>query len=174
VFVDAREQTKNLLPRRVSERLETVDLSMLHALSDEKEPGKANEHGEILAEWQKRRLVGIFYVSDYAGPALILRVGELKRSWFDGRLAAKFLVYDTESSRSLCGYPLAVQNDTKDAPIRSRLQAETRIRLERELSDALVAAARKVLASDLPALRFPESTTGARLPDASTGVVAPR
>jgi hypothetical protein len=161
VLVDAREQTKNLIPRRISERLETVDRPALRAICDSKERnlGDSDEYGPIFEAWQRRRFVGVFYVTDFAGPALILRVGELKRSWFAGHLTAKFVVYDAENSRFLCGYSLTVQNETKDAPIRARLQAETRVRLERELGDALLAAARAALSSDAAPFDFPDVAT---------------
>ncbi|MGC4069532.1 MAG: hypothetical protein QM784_33730 [Polyangiaceae bacterium] len=161
VFVDAREQTKNLIPRRISERLETVDVSTLRATGDSKEgtAGESEDYGGIFMAWQKRHFAGVFYVTDFAGPALVLRVGELKRSWFAGHLTARFVVHDTLTSRSVCGYSLSVQNETKDAPIRARLQAETRVRLERELGDAMLAAARTALTSDTASIRFPDVGT---------------
>jgi hypothetical protein len=154
-FVDAREQTKSLMPRRIAERLESAGLSVVQGQHDDLEGSDSEDLDALqltLSEWEKRRYVGLFYVTDYAGPALIVRLGELKRSWYPGRLAATFIVYDTQERSPICGYDLRVQNETKEAPIRARLQAETRIRLERELANALRDSARAELARDADSL----------------------
>jgi hypothetical protein len=147
-YVDAREQTKHLIPRRVAERLESEDLSELRHAADQLEGRTPEELAalELAVEaWRKRRVLGVFYVSDYSGPALVLRVGELKRSWVAGHFGARFALYDTVEQRLLCAYTLHVQNDTKDAPIRSRLQSETRIKLERALAARLLELAQAEL-----------------------------
>jgi hypothetical protein len=159
-FVDARTTTKNLLPRRVSERLESGNVAELLGETDAIETKSVDELRILaakLATWEQRRYVGVFFVTDYQGPALIVRVGERTRSWFSGRLAANFALIDTVERRPVCGYVLQVENDVSDAPIRSRLQAETRAKLERELGRSLAGAASLLLARDLPGLKLPET-----------------
>lgn len=155
--VDARTTTRSLIPRRVTERLESEEIAMLREASDATElgPGEAAPaFAARLRELSSQSYVGVFYVTDYLGPALILRVGELRRSWYAGTLAVRFVLYDTSAQKPVCGQLIRVQNDVKVAPIRSRLQSETRGRLERELADAAVAEALGWLRRDLPQVSF--------------------
>lgn len=154
-YVDARTQSKHLIPRRIAERLESEDMSeLLHAaeLLEGRSPEELSVLEAAVGAWAKRRYLGVFYITDYAGPALILRVGELKRSWVAGHFTAKFALLDTQEQRLLCGYRLHVQNETKDSPIRSRLQSDTRIKLERELAVRLLESAEGQLKRGTPRL----------------------
>jgi hypothetical protein len=167
--VDARAYTKNLIPRRVSERLESGESSLLATLA---EPSLASASGELhrdapvsatsltlddLDRIQRQRFLGVFYITDYQGAALILRVGKIRREWLAGSLSAKFVLFDSEQQRVICATDLRVTNDVKSAPIRSRLQAETRSRLERELGDALRLEAERAMARSAPELVWPDS-----------------
>lgn len=164
-FVDARAQTRSLIPRRIAERLESPEIAQVREASDALE-SRSSEPLEPLSaavrELQKRRWVGVFYVTDYSGPALILRVGELRRSWYAGSLAATFALFDTEAQKPVCGHLIRVQNDVKEAPIRSRLQSETRGKLERDLADAALAAAGEHVRNSWPQMtlsrRFTEGS----------------
>jgi len=158
VNVDARLQTRNLIARRVSERLESGEAALLQSVFDSNRPGDTMSVGrrdvptaavtltaDDLGRIQKQHHLGVFYVTEYQGPALILRLGKIRREWFEGHLRARFVLYDTEPQRVICGAELFVKNDAKSAPIRSRLQFETRGRLEHQLGDALRLAAERAL-----------------------------
>jgi hypothetical protein len=167
--VDARTQTKNLISRRISERLESAESALLATLLDanpnDLSPGTRRSvptaalslTSEDLGRIQKQRYLGVFYITDYQGPALILRVGKIRREWFEGHLRAKFVLFDAEHQRMICSVDLYVTNDAKSAPIRSRLQSETRGRLERELGDALRVEAERSLGRIAQQLHWPDS-----------------
>ncbi len=167
--VDVRTQTKNLISRRVSERLESGELALLATLFDtipnDHSPGTRRDvpaaavslTSEDLGRIQKQRYLGVFYITDYQGPALILRVGKIRREWFEGHVRAKFVLFDAEQKTAICSANLHVANDAKSAPIRSRLQSETRGRLERELGDALRVEAERSLGRNALQLEWPDS-----------------
>lgn len=167
--VDVRTQTKNLISRRVSERLESGELALLatlldttpsdHSLGPRRDVPTAamSLTSEDLGRIQKQRYLGVFYITDYQGPALILRVGKIRREWFEGHVRAKFVLFDAEQKTVICGVDLHVTNDAKAAPIRSRLQSETRGRLERELGDALRVEAERSLGRIAQQLQWPDS-----------------
>lgn len=167
VSVDARTQTKNLIPRRVSERLESGELTLLGSLleTDENAPAARRDVPasassltlKDLRQIERQRYLGVFYVTDYHGPALILRVGKIRREWYAGSLVAKFILFDSERQLAVCGADLHVTNDTESAPIRSRLQSETRSRLERELGDALRVAAQQATRGLRVRLTWPDT-----------------
>jgi hypothetical protein len=160
IYVDARTSTKSLLPRRVSERLEFGGVAELMTEAEEldnKSDAEILRFSQKLKAIESHQRIGVFFVTEYQGPALIIRVGALKRSWVAGHLSARFAVINTTTRTVLCGYPLTVGNDTRDAPIRSRLQAETRVRLERELGRALRDSAVTQLRRDVPKLPIPDT-----------------
>jgi hypothetical protein len=168
--VDVRTRTKNLIPRRVTERLESGEVALLATLRDDQPsniggalppdvPASASSlTAEDLEQMARQRYLGVFYVTDYQGPALILRVGEIHREWFAGSLGATFVLFDTEQQLPICAAALRVRNDVKSAPIRVRLQAETRNRLERDLGDALRVEAERVTEGLAGLLEWPESS----------------
>jgi hypothetical protein len=169
--VDSRTHTKNLIPRRVTERLESGEMGLLATL-DESSLGatSAEVHRDAplsatsltlddLKRIERQRFIGVFYITDYQGAALILRVGKIRREWLSGSLSARFVLIDSEQQRVICAADLRVTNDVKTAPIRSRLQAETRSRLERELGDTLRLEAERAIERCAPELVWPDSRT---------------
>lgn len=169
--VDVRTQTKNLIPRRVMERLETGEPSLLASVIDtpaqeSSKPGQGSPLSastltrDDLARIGRQRYLGTFYVRQYQGPALILRIGKIRREWFEGSLTAKFVLFDTQSRTVICATDVHAKNDVSGAPIRSRLQAETRNRLERALGDALRQQAQRTIARVAPELKWPADSTG--------------
>lgn len=169
VDVDARSQTKNLISRRVSERLESGELTLLATVLESSSSDRSSSvrhdvptaavtlTDDDLGRIQKQRYLGVFYITEYQGPSLILRVGKIRREWYEGQLRAKFVLFDTDPQRVVCASDLYVKNDAKSAPIRTRLQSETRGRLERELGDALRLAAERNLGHVAGQLQWPDS-----------------
>lgn len=167
--LDVRRQTKNLIPRRVTERLETGERPLLASVVDAPVQEPSSRRGQDsplsassltrddLRLIEQQRYLGVFYVHQYQGPALILRVGKIRREWLEGSLSARFVLFDTQTRSPLCGIELRAKNDVKEAPIRSRLQAETRSRLERALGDALRQEAQRATQRFAPELTWPES-----------------
>ncbi len=170
VSVDVRIRPKQLIPSRVSERLETGETAATADLAEMTEaPGQRGSErwnqsradslpqpGAL--EWERlrdQRYLGIFYVSSYQGPSLIQRVGKLRREWLKGKLQARFVLLDTETRQALCAVDVSAQNDVTEAPIRSRLQAETRGRLERELGDTLRTQAQRLTTPATRTLDWP-------------------
>lgn len=167
---DVRVQTKSLVPRRVTERLESGEVELLasqidtelaedRSLTRKEAPVAASSlTREDLERIERQRYLAVFYVVQYQGPALILRVGKIRREWLEGSIAAKLVLFDTVRQQAVCSTNVRAKNDVKDAPIRSRLQAETRGKLERALGDALRQDAARVLARGAPQLTWPETS----------------
>ncbi len=152
--VDERAESRHLLPLRITEQLESHELDRLAAAFEPGEVrlrnlGDAARVLRELTELGERRYLGVYHVTEYSGPELILRVGKLHREWVAGRLHAWFVLYDLKSRERLCSGEIAVSNDTRDAPITSRLRSETRERLEVELGQKLVQKAREWLGEAL-------------------------
>lgn len=162
--LDVRLQTRGLIPRRVTERLETGEMALLASVEDTGGNAAAKRDSplsassltrEDLGRIEQQRYLGVFYVTQYQGPALIIRIGKIRREWFEGTIGARFVLFDTQTRTALCGVEVHAKNDVKDAPIRSRLQAETRARLERALGDALRQQAQQATARFAPSLAWP-------------------
>jgi hypothetical protein len=172
VAVDTRTQTKNLIPRRVTERLETGERMLLASVVDASQFDAATQRApatpasassltlDDLKRIEQQRYLGVFYLGDYQGPSLILRMGKIRREWLSGYLSARFVLVDTQSQTALCTVSVRVVNDVKTAPIRSRLQAETRARLERELGDSLRNSVGQSLERWRNAFTWPEAAMG--------------
>jgi len=168
--LDVRVQTRSLVPRRVTERLESGEVELLtsqidaetgadRSLTRKEAPVSASSlTREDVERIERQRYLVVFYINHYQGPALILRVGKLRREWFEGNMSARLVLFDTVQQQAICGTQVRAKNDVKDAPIRSRLQAETRNRLERALGDALRQEAARATQRAAPQLQWPEAS----------------
>lgn len=168
--LDLRVQTRSLVPRRVTERLESGEFELLTSQLDEETgaessltrqeaPASASSlTREDIERIAQQRYLAVFYINLYQGPALILRVGKIRREWFEGNISARLVLFDTVQQQAICSTNVRAKNDVKDAPIRSRLQAETRGRLERALGDALRQEAARATARVAPQLQWPETS----------------
>jgi hypothetical protein len=153
--VDERAESRELLPLRITEKLRTHELDELGRAF---EAGGERDGERLLAELGRvaaHRYLGVYHVTEYAGPDLVLRMGELRRKWVPGTLRAWFVIYDLEARQRLCAVDVTVRSDTQGAPTSSRLRSETRQRLEVELGRGLVRQARQRLAELTSELRWP-------------------
>src|SRR5690606_936772 len=78
--------------------------------------------------------------------------------WISGVLSANVGLYDAKTARRLCGTTVNVENDTRNAPIRSRLRTDTRERLIVELSVELTRRSSAAFTGLGSKLRLPTST----------------
>jgi hypothetical protein len=153
--VDERAESRELVPLRITEQLRTHELDDLGRTV---EAGRKRDGEQVLRELGRvaqRRYLGVYHVTEYAGPELVLRVGELRRKWAPGVLRAWLVLYDLAAKERLCAVDLTVQSDPGGAPTSSRLRSETRQRLEVELGRNLVRSARQRLADLTSELRWP-------------------
>jgi hypothetical protein len=145
---DPRTQRRNLVAPRI---IELVQSSATH-------PGVAaadSRDGSELAATSSR-YVGVLFVTDYAPPRLIIRMGKLRHEWLEGVMTARLAIFDAQSGEALCAVPIVAHSDTREAPVRVRLQGDTRVRLEKQLGQLVQDAARKGLAEISKTLRWPE------------------
>jgi hypothetical protein len=167
--LDQRTESRHLLPLRIAEQLRTHELDHLGryfeagagSASFETHLGSGRDRDRVLGELGRlgeRRYLGVYHVTEYAGPELVLHVGEIRRKWEPGTLQAWFVVYDLDTKERLCAVDLKVRSDTRDAPISARLRSETRQNLEVELGRQLVQQARERLAGITSELRWPASS----------------
>jgi hypothetical protein len=155
--VDRREQQRNLVPRRLSELLMSPDVEA--ALAATRASGSDPLGVDAQTEPREQptaKYLGLLFVTDYTPPRLIIRMGELKHEWLDGTLTARLVIYDGPSSEALCAVPISAHTDTKDAPTRLRIQADTRAMLERQLGQSVRDAARRGLSEISKVLVWPE------------------
>jgi hypothetical protein len=167
-IVDQRVEQRFLVPLKMTEQLESSEIRDLapglepsaegnsHSLgarveADSDRSGLLKELGRL----GQRRYLGVYHLTEFRGADLILKLGDLKRSWWPGIFRAWFVIYDLGDQEALCSFEVQVRNDVRDAPIRSRLRSETRARLEAELGRAATDAMRLGLAKVTSALMAP-------------------
>ncbi len=153
--VDERVESRELVPLRITEQLRTHELD---ELGRGFQTGRERDRERLLRELERvaeHRYLGVYHVTEYAGPELVLRVGELRRKWAPGILRAWLVLYDLTTKQRLCAADITVRSDTEGAPISSRLRSETRQRLEVELGKSLVQKARGRLGELTSELRWP-------------------
>jgi hypothetical protein len=157
--VDHRVESRQLLPLRITDQLRTHELDELgRHFETGRDSGGERDADRLLGELGRagqHRYLGIYHVTEYAGPQLVLRVGELRRKWEPGSLHAWLVIYDLEAKQRLCAFELGVRSDPRDAPTSSRLRSETRQRLEVELGRSLARQARERLALATSELHWP-------------------
>jgi hypothetical protein len=167
-MADQRLEPRFLVPLRMTEELESRELRDLSQRLEPSAGGNVSWVGarvpthldgprllEDLGHLLQRRYLGVYHVTEFRGPDLILKLGDLRRSWLPGIFRAWFVIYDLVDQETLCSFEVQVKSDTRDAPIRSRLRSETRARLEAELGRSATDAARVGLAKVTGALLGP-------------------
>jgi hypothetical protein len=153
--VDERVESRELVPLRITEQLRTHELDELGRTF---EAGRERDGERVLrdlARVAEHRYLGVYHVTEYTGPELVLRVGEPRRKWAPGVLRAWLVLYDLDTKQRLCAVDLTVRSDPQGAPTSSRLRSETRQRLEVEFGRSLVRQARQRLAELTSELRWP-------------------
>lgn len=168
--VDARIEPKHLLPmqliagtthdgglHRVREQFEdpseTVDLGLPGRLRG---PESALLAQKELVKHGEQRYLGAFWILHYQKPDLIYRLGAPRKEWVAGQVVSWLVIHDRVAGEPLCEVSVTASNDTRDAPISSRLRSDTRERLERELAEELLTSARRRLPRITAVLRLPE------------------
>jgi hypothetical protein len=154
--VDARYDTRAVLPLRVTRHLTEPDLNQLDAvlsgIESTKEPRAALES---VARFGKRRFVGAYHVIHYGSPKWFVRAGKLKPSWDAGRFDAWFAIHDADTGQPRCTARITIVGDAQGAPLRARLRSETRDKLTTALGERARRATLDVVGRIAPELRLP-------------------
>jgi hypothetical protein len=140
---DARAERKELIPLRVIEALSSSELSRirqrltqaLRSVDAEQfsPPGVVEQAESELAAAEKKDFALVYQLKYYREPRLIYSLEKNKRLWIPGTLHALVAVHDLKTGARLCQTPVRVENDTREAPTRSRLRSEVRDRFISEL-----------------------------------------
>jgi hypothetical protein len=139
--VDARLDTRHVLPLRITGRVTEPDLNQLDSvLAGIERPEALPDVLRAVEGLTSSRFVGVHHVIHYVSPKWVVRVGKTRPSWDAGRLDAWFMVHDAKSGEALCGTRLVVTGDASGAPRAVRLRSETRERMQSALGDRLRAA----------------------------------
>lgn len=126
-----------------------------------------------VVELERQRYKGVFHITQFKKSHLIRKENRLRREWTRGTLEAWLVVYDIDTSESLCQVRVATLNDVEGEPITIRLRPDTQRKLVRELGEQLYAESVQALGTITRVLRLapPEpSTASKRLASLSAAV----
>ena len=154
--IDARYDTRSVLPLRVTRHLTEPDLNELDSVLAGIEPaGDVDGALAQVARLRERRYVGAYHVIHYAGPKWFVRTTTMRPAWDAGRFDAWFVIHDATSGEAKCAARVTVNGDATNAPLRTRLRSDTRDRLTTELGERARSATEDALARITSELRLP-------------------
>jgi len=107
-----------------------------------------------VSELERQRYKGVFHVTLFKKPHLIRKENRRKREWTRGVFEAWLVVYDIDTSQSLCQVRVSTLSDVEDEPISIRLRPDTQRKLVRELGQQLYAESVPALGSISRVLRL--------------------
>jgi len=113
---------------------------------------------------ERQRYKGVFHITQFKKSHLIRKENRLRREWTQGMLEAWLVVYDIDTSESLCQVRVATLNDVEGEPITIRLRPDTQRKLVRELGEQLYAESVQALGTITRVLRLdaPEPTAASK------------
>jgi hypothetical protein len=162
--VDARNDTRHVLPLRITSRLAEPDLNELESvLSGVGQPEERPEALDAVEALVRKRFVGVYHVIHYVSPKWVVRAGHAKPSWDAGRLDAWFMLHDARTGAALCGTRLVILGDATGAPRAIRLRSQTREQMQAALGDRLRRATPAALARIGADLAAPAERAGGAL-----------
>lgn len=175
---DARYQARSLMPLELlapldppaptldryfepdpkAQGLSGADTRLSRLLRSEADAQAAEREVDAL---ERQRYKGVFHITLFKKPHLIRKENRRKREWTRGVFEAWLVVYDIDTSQSLCQARVFTSNDVEDEPITIRLRPDTQRKLVRELGQQLYAESIQALGSITQVLRLdpPEGTT---------------
>ena len=106
---------------------------------------------------ERQRYKGVFHITQFKKSHLIRKENRLRREWTRGMLEAWLVVYDIDTSESLCQVHLSTLNDVEGEPITIRLRPDTQRKLVRELGEQLYAESVQALGTITRVLRLEAS-----------------
>lgn len=109
--------------------------------------------------FERRRYKGVFHITQFKKPHLIRKENRRRREWTRGVFEAWLVVYDIDTSESLCQVRVSTLSDVEDEPITIRLRPDTQRKLVRELGQQLYAESTHALGAISRVLRL-ESLEG--------------
>jgi hypothetical protein len=161
--VDARYDTRSVLPLSVTRNLTEPDLNQLDSvLAGIESADKPRAALDQVARFSKRRFVGTYHVMVYGSPKWFVKAGKLKPSWDAGRFDAWFAVHDAATGLPRCAARVTIIGDASGAPLRARLRSETRDKLTSALGERARQATSEALARIAPELRLPAQLAARR------------
>ena len=153
--IDARYDTRSVLPLRVTRHLIEPDLNALDAVLGGIEPGDVEGALAQVARLEERRYVGAYHVIHYASPRWFVRTTTMRPAWNAGRFDAWFVIHDAKTGEAKCAARVTVNGDATNAPLRTRLRSDTRDRLTTELGERTRSATEDALGRITGELRLP-------------------
>lgn len=113
-----------------------------------------------VGELERRRYKGVYHVTLFKKPHLIRKENRRKREWTRGIFQAWLVVYDIDTSESLCQVRVSTLSDVEGEPISIRMRPDTQRKLVRELGQQLYAQSVPALRSISQVLQLeaPETT----------------
>jgi len=113
---------------------------------------------------ERQRYKGVFHITQFKKSHLIRKENRLRREWTRGTLEAWLVVYDIDTSESLCQVHVSTLNDVEGEPITIRLRPDTQRKLVRELGEQLYAESVPALSTITRVLRLaaPEPTAASK------------
>lgn len=146
--VDARYDTRSVLPLEVTRHLIQPDLHRIDAvLAGIERPDELDAALETAQRLAGQRFIGAYHVIHYKGPKWYVKTSTMRPAWDAGRLDAWFVVHDAKSGEALCSTRIQIAGDATGAPLRVRLRSDTRDRLARALGERMRAATSPALAA---------------------------
>lgn len=103
---------------------------------------------------ERHRYKGVFHITLFKKPHLIRKENRRKREWTQGIFQAWLVVYDIDTSESLCQVRVSTLSDVEGEPITIRLRPDTQRKLVRELGQQLYAESVEALSSITQVLRL--------------------
>lgn len=114
-----------------------------------------------VAELERQRYKGVFHITQFKKSHLIRKENRLRREWTRGMLEAWLVVYDIDTSESLCQVHVSTLNDVEGEPITIRLRPDTQRKLVRELGEQLYTESVEALGTITRVLRLEAAPTAA-------------
>ncbi|HEY6726608.1 MAG TPA: hypothetical protein VI197_21385 [Polyangiaceae bacterium] len=168
---DARYEARSLFPLELLAPLEppapTLDRYFEVDPRAEALPGAATRLGRLLRSeadaraaehevdaLERYRYKGVFHITLFKKPHLIRKENRRKREWTRGVFEAWLVVYDIDTSQSLCQVRVSTLSDVEGEPITIRLRPDTQRKLVRELGQQLYAESVEALGSITRVLRL--------------------
>lgn len=140
---DARIDTRQLLPLRLTKQLTTRDFEALEPHYDPlskagaKRRLRSKRDGELalekLTRLAKRRYAAVFHVTHYVEPHFFHDPKKRKPEWAPGLLLGWIGIHELGEPEALCQWSIDVRSDTSQASLARRLRETTRHELVSDL-----------------------------------------
>jgi hypothetical protein len=186
-FADSRYEARSPLPLSLTAPLESDEAAQVSRFFEARANAgsfmtsllRSEAHAvaaqRAVEHLEQRQYKGVFHILRFVKAQLIRKKNKLRREWTRGGLEAWLVVYDLDSSESLCSTRLFTMNEVDAEPISLRLRPDTEQKLVRALGEQMRAESAKALSTISDVLRIPDAKVAPRdlaLPNPSAASVA--